>query len=604
MLVVIRFSPLIRSRVSDFVIPSEGASHGFVSLLHILPTSMSTARATQLLQVGDVFGAETEARRALQSNPDDPETLHLLGLIMMSQGKRIDAIALFDRAIAGDGSVGRYYVNRGEVHRILGNLDQAVSDLERAVHLDPTNSVARYNLGLTYRTLGRLDDAIESYRRAVRIRHRYPKAHYNLGNALRAKLMPDEAERAYRDALAIDPNYAEAWNNLGEMLSEQMRIDEATQCFERAIALLPNHAGAHFNRGFLQLLRGEYGSAWTEYEWRWKTGTFPAPPPGFPPVWDGSDLNGKTILLLGEQGAGDTIQFARYATMLAQRGGKVIARSNPNVASLIATIQGVAQVVTDEEPIPPCDCYIAMLSAPRVLGTTIDNLPRDVPYITADPAEVETWREKLAPHRRALNVGLSWAGNPIQANDRNRSARLDELSPLVGVADTAIFSLQKGPTISQIAESGLDMIDLSNDIHDFSDTAAIVANLDVVVSVCTSVAHIAGAIAKPTLVMLCYNADWRWLLDREDSPWYPTMKLFRQKQQGDWQDVAQRVRLELERMRDAKASPIITSNVELHAEHSEPDQSVRVPAGDRSEVSRADRVSPAETEPGRGDETG
>jgi hypothetical protein len=328
-----------------------------------------------------------------------------------------------------------------------------------------------------------------------------------------------------------------------------MKVDEALASFQRAIEAKPDHARAQFNLGILNLLRGDYAKGWQAYEWRWQTPAQAKYAPRFSqPQWLGEDITGKTILIFGEQGAGDCIQFARYATLIAERGPKrVIINCPSNVSSLFESIPGVDQVVPQGTRWPEFDVYIPMLSMPSVFKTTLESVPNKVPYLTPTQAKVDEWKARLAPHRSKLNVGLTWAGNPNQQNDANRSSRLDRLAPLAGLADTTIFAVQKGPAITQIADSPIKLVDLSNDLHDFMDTAAVLANLDVEVSVCTSVAHVAGAMGRPTLAMLCYNADWRWLMHRDDSPWYPTMKLFRQPKPGDWEDVARGIRYELER---------------------------------------------------------
>ncbi|MBC8106716.1 MAG: glycosyltransferase family protein [Anaerolineae bacterium] len=474
------------------------------------------------------------------------ESLHNDGIAALRAKNFSAAIDLISQAIALDPRNARYHVNRGEAYRQANQAERALADFRRATELDPSNATAHYNLGLALRAANEIDESIAHYREAIGLKPDYVKAHYNLANTLRARGDLVAAEQSYRNAMALNPEQAEPWNNLGELLSELMRIDEATAAFDRAIGLKSDHAGARYNRGFLDLLRGEYRTGWDAYEWRWRMPLFANSAPRFAqPMWDGSDLAGKTILLLGEQGVGDNIQFARYATLIAERGGRVVLRCQKSVASLLATIRGVERAVDETDPLPNFDTWIPMMSLPRVFGTTLENVPSNVPYVFPDPQKVEDWRSKIGPHRSKLNIGLAWAGNANQANDRNRSANLSLLQPLAGVADTKIFSLQKGPATSQIGPSNLNLIDLTNGVADFSDTAALIANLDVVVSVCTSVAHVAGAMGKPTLTMLCYNADWRWLMRREDSPWYPTMKLFRQEKQGDWESVAIRVRDEL-----------------------------------------------------------
>jgi tetratricopeptide (TPR) repeat protein len=513
-------------------------------------------RAVRLFQAGNLRECEAECRGMLQVNPNDAEALNLLGALATRAGQAKPAIELITRAIQLSPSVAKYRTNRGEAFRALNELDRATEDYRAAISIDPKNAIAHYNLGLVLRAQGKLDEAVESYRAAVRVKPDYAKAHYNLANALRAQLRNDEAEASYREAIRLNPKYVEAHNNLGELLSEQMRLDEAFASFDRALSLRPDHAGAHFNRAFLRLLRGDYEHGWPEHEWRWKTAQqahlvrdF------FQPMWDGSDLAGKSILLHAEQGVGDTLHFVRYASLVAQRGAKeVIVECQAPVASLVATVPGVTRVIARGDELPPFDVHAPLLSLPMLFKTKVSNIPANIPYISPDAARLDAWRRKLSPMRRRFNVGVAWAGNPGQANDRNRSAPLSALKPLSGIEEVALFGLQVGPATAQITGSGLDLIDLSCDLHDFSETAAAVANLDAVVSVCTSVAHVAGALGKPTVTMLCHNADWRWLVEREDSPWYPTMKLVRQTRRGGWEDVARRVRTEIQQMLRSKQS--------------------------------------------------
>lgn len=510
--------------------------------------SSQLSQAILLFQQGKLREAEAACRAALSSNPDDVDALNLMGILAQRGGDLPRAIEVLSRAINIAPDVAKLYLNRGEAFRASNAFDRAVSDYRKAIELDPNYATAYYNLGIALRAQEKLAEAIAAYRAAVGIKPDYVKAHYNLANTLRTQLDFAAAEQAYRDAIRFDPNHAEAWNNLGEMLAEQMRIDEAFDAFSRAIELKPDHAGAHFNRSFIRLLRGEYDLAWPEHEWRWKrVGSEPPAVTLGRPMWDGSDLAGKTILLHAEQGMGDTIQFVRYATLVARERNpaRVIVACQLALVSLIATVPGVDEVIAFDHPIPPFDEHAAIMSLPGIFRTTLQTIPAEIPYLFPDPARVERWHAKLAPMRKQLSVGLAWAGNPVQANDRNRSANLERLAPsLAGLANVRFFSLQKGAGREQLArvQNVIDVVDVSEDLDDYSDTAAAIANLDVVVTVCTSVAHVAGALGKPAITTLCFNADWRWLTERKDSPWYPTMKLVRQTKQGDWEGVARRVR--------------------------------------------------------------
>jgi len=475
----------------------------------------------------------------------DAERLHALGLAAMRDRQPGRAVELFSQAIAADQSVARYFSNRGEAYRVSGDPVAAERDYRRAIALDPKYAIAHYNLGLTLRGQDRLDEAVASYRRAVELKPDYAKAYYNLANVLREQMNYADAQNAYRAAIQIDPKYVEAWNNFGQMLAGQRRIDEAVDAYSRAIELRPDHASSHMNRAMIRLMRGDYEQGWAEYEWRWKTPQLARGARTFPqPLWDGAELNGKTILLWAEQGLGDAIQFVRYAPLVNARGAaRVVIECQAPVVSLLQTVRGVDQVIARGETLPSFDVHAPMLSLPRLLGTTVQTVPGDVPYLRADSVRVEHWSGRIAPHRRARNIGLVWAGNPSHVHDRSRSAPLAELRGLGEASDFQFFSLQKGASATELSAAvpELNLIDVSQDLNDFSDTAAAMQNLDAVVSVCTAVAHLAGALAKPVILMLFYAGEWRWLVGRQDSPWYPTMRIVQQERPGDWPGVAARV---------------------------------------------------------------
>jgi hypothetical protein len=327
------------------------------------------------------------------------------------------------------------------------------------------------------------------------------------------------------------------------------RYEEAMPCLERAIGLRPDLAIIHWNRAIALLLEGRLTEGWAEAEWRFAY--TPALRRDFPqPAWDGrSDLAGRTILLHAEQGLGDAIQFCRYAPMVAARGGgdRVVLECQPELAALLTTAPGVAQVVRRGDPLPPFELHCPLLSLPHRFGTTLATIPAAVPYLTPDPDKVRAWQSRLAADGPGRKVGLAWAGSPGHANDRQRSCRLSDFAPLANVPGVTFYSLQLGPTGEQATNPppGLRLLDPTADLRNFADTAALVANLDLVISVDTAVVHLAGALAKPTWVLLPFNPDWRWLRDREDSPWYPTMRLFRQSERGNWKSTIERVASEL-----------------------------------------------------------
>jgi hypothetical protein len=283
-------------------------------------------------------------------------------------------------------------------------------------------------------------------------------------------------------------------------------------------------------------MRGDFERGWAEYEWRWKLqGIDPANGPFSKPLWDGSDLHGRRILLQGEQGLGDTIQFVRYVSEIAARGGRVLLSSKFELQRLFAHLKGIEQYIPPNEAIPPYDLHCPLMSLPLRLKTTLSTIPAPIPYLQAEARLAAQWREKLLSEPN-LKVGICWAGSPVHTNDRNRSTVLESFAPLSRVSGVTYYSLQKGAAASQASRppEGMRLIDLSPQLDSFDDTAAVISNLDLLISVDTSLVHLAGAMGRPVWTLLPFFSDWRWMLDRSDSPWYPTMRLFRQPRRGDW----------------------------------------------------------------------
>jgi hypothetical protein len=315
---------------------------------------------------------------------------------------------------------------------------------------------------------------------------------------------------------------------------EQLKLDEAEASFRRAIELRTDFADAHNDLAMCLLLRGDFSQGWQEYEWRWKLPEIRRIDPKIPgPAWDGSPLDGESIFLHAEQGFGDTIQFARYIPMVAQRGARVILACQPEVAPLIRQIEGIERIILPGEPRPACDTHLPLLSLPRIFETRLDTIPAKVPYIHADPERAEHWKSRLAEHAGSLKVGLCWSGRAMHSRDIFRSIPPEQLAPLASVEGVRFFSLQKGAATAP----PIPLIDPTPELHDFSDTAALINNLDLVITVDTAVAHVAGAMGKPVWLLLSFCPDWRWLLERPDSPWYPTARVFRQASAGDWRAV-------------------------------------------------------------------
>jgi len=470
--------------------------------------------------------------------------------------------------------------NNAEVHNELANVlflqqnfDAAKTQYQRVLQLEPGSAEANYNLANVFHQQGNFDEAVRHFREAIRLSPDLPEAHNNLAITLKRQGKLDEAIRSYKQALHLKPDYADAITNLGTIHELEGRFDEALATYEKALKLHPDHVNLHFHRAGLWLLLGRWTEGWPEYEWRWKTPKMPGY--GFhQPRWDGSALTGRTILLEAEQGLGDAIHFVRYAALVKERGGRVLLQCDPVLTHLLAGVPGVDQLFPRGAELPPFDVYMPLLSLPAIFRTTPSNVPASIPYLKTDPGLVEQWRRKLKVHCRVggvfgthrdelvgsedsthptntFKVGIAWQGNPTFLDDNLRSMPLKCFAPLAAVPGVQLISLQKGPGTDQLQSLNGDfsVVDIGDQLdaanRSFVDTAAIMKSLDLVISSDTSVAHLAGALGLPVWVALPFVPDWRWLLHRPDTPWYPTMRLFRQTRRGDWDGVFQRMAAEL-----------------------------------------------------------
>jgi len=443
----------------------------------------------------------------------------------------------------------------GMAHFDQGRFDTALHFIDRAVAANPQYASARYHKGLALQALGRLEDAVRSFDRAIALKPDYPQAVLGRGVALEDLGQVDGALSSYGHAISLNPRFAEAYYNRGALLQAFRRLDDAIAQYDRALAISPDLVVATWNKATAHLLKGDFPTGWRLHEsrWRLKEGA-PTPRHFRQPVWAGGAIaSGGTLLLHGEQGLGDTLQFCRYAPMIGP-GVRVILEAPAPLVRLMGTLGGVDQVVAFGDPLPAFDLHCPLLSLPLAFATTIETIPASTPYLSAGPNAVDSWRRRLAS-LPGLKVGLVWAGDPrpglpkATAVDARRSMRLAAMAPLGGVAGISFISLQKGAGAAQAAvpPPGLALHDFTAELRDFADTAALMQALDLVISVDTSVAHLAGALAKPVWLLNRYDTCWRWLLDRDDSPWYPTLRQFRQPSPGDWASVIDRVRDALRR---------------------------------------------------------
>lgn len=463
------------------------------------------------------------------------------GLELQSQGRIDDAISSFKKAINLNPKFPAPFFSLGALLQQLGYIEDAIALYQRVLELSPEHSDTFNILGSAFQAKGLIGRAIESYQKAIEFNPDSYMAHNNLGSALKLIGNIDEATEHYRIALRLNPHFPEALNNLGNAFRDTNKIEMAIDSYRKGILLKPEFADPHLNLAYAFLLSGRFEEGWHEYEWRWK---IKEPLHKLSqPLWTGEDRPGQTILLYAEQGFGDTIHFVRYASMVAEKGLKVIAGCQRELKSLIGSVKGISQVVAFGEPSPGFDIRCPLLSLPGIFKTSMASIPSEVPYIFPGEDIVSHWGGILSGHRKELNIGIAWAGSPGHVNDRNRSLPLEMLEPLMDIKNAAFFSLQKelaNPNDIELMKK-MNIRDYTGDIRDFSDTAGIIMNLDLVISVDTSVVHLAGALGRPVWTLLPFSPDWRWLLDRDDSPWYPTMRLFRQPSPGDWTSVINKV---------------------------------------------------------------
>lgn len=521
--------------------------------------------------------------RALAIKPDHADALISRGVVLEGLKRLEEALASYDQALAIKPNSTEALTNRGVALERLDRHEEALASFDTSLAINPDSVLALTNRGVALTGLSQHAEALESYDKALAIDPNYVEALTNRGAALKDLNRPMEALASYDRAVAIKPDLALALTNRGVVLEGLNRHAEALASYDRALAIKPDcvdaltnravalrylnrhaeslasstqalaikpdFAQAQLNESFCRLLIGDFELGWEKYEWRWSVkDNFDTPRRNFAqPLWIGrEDIAGKTILLHAEQGLGDTIQFCRYAQAVAEgRAAMVILEVPPMIKSLVSGIRGARQVLARGEPLPAFDFHCPLLSLPLAFGTRLETVPAVVPYLSVSTGLMAKWRARLGSTDMP-RVGIVWSGRPQHKNDHNRSIALSRLLPLAG-AGVSLISLQKEIRVEdqELLADARVILDLGQSLKDFSDTAALVSQLDLVVAVDTSVAHLAGALGRPVWILLPFAPDWRWLLDREDSPWYPTARLFRQPATGDWDSVIERVRDEL-----------------------------------------------------------
>jgi Tfp pilus assembly protein PilF len=485
---------------------------------------------------------------AIAVRPDYAEAHNSRGIVLASIGRLTEALEGFDNAVAHKPDYAEAFNNRGMIVQDLGRLDEALDNFRRAIALQPDNARAHNNLGAALWDARRFDDALDCCDKAIALQPDYAEAHYNRALALQDLWRLDEALAGYRAAITLRPNYAAAYSNLGVVLQQLGRPEDAIAAYDQIKTMGADHvAEANVNQSYCYLQLGRFAQGWPLHEWRSKV-------PGaagiahFPqPLWLGQgDIRNKTVFIPWEQGFGDMLQFGRYAKLVQARGANV-AMSVPSPLYRLFRQMGPDIAILNGDAVPAAfDYYCPLMSLPLAFGTTLDTIPAGPPYLVADPQLREAWRSRLPPSDKP-RIGIVWSGNARQKNDRNRSIGLPAFAPILS-ADAQWISLQLEVRDGDAAllAAHPQVLPCPAGIDDFADTAAIIDLLDLVIAVDTSVAHLAGAMGKPVWIMLAYNADWRWLRKRDDCPWYPSARLFRQPRIDAWDSVVARVRAELE----------------------------------------------------------
>jgi len=547
----------------------------------ILEHDAGQADATHMLgvialQMGDPAQAVQLITDGLHGNPGNASAHMHLGLALKALNRWEDAQACYQQAIKLRPDYVQAHINAGIVWMDLGQSDRAQKSFEKAIALKPDDAQAHYNQGLLLHGQKRWDEALVSYQKAIaaqpdfaqalnncgvilleqglfelaasnfesatQIAPNFAQAWYNFGNCLRKLNQFEPALRAYDNAIEIDPDNAQAFNNRGLALQELGLFDQAIASYQQATAIDPQYADAYWNESIDHLLQGNYAQGWPLYEWRWRRETFSSRKRDFPqPLWLGQcGLAGKTILLHAEQGLGDSIQFSRYAALVKAQGARVVLEVPQPLLALFKNFQGVDQLIAKGSVLPDFDYQCPLMSLPLAFQTRLESIPSPAAYLQSDSIKKHSWQQQLGKPGQ-LRIGLVWSGNPADKNDSQRSMPLAFLLPYLPQGpEYACLQKDVRPSDRQ-ALMGSDILFFGESINDFSDTAALCDAMDLVIAVDSSVAHVAGALGKPCWILLPASPDWRWLLAREDSPWYESVRLYRQPHRGNWETVLVRL---------------------------------------------------------------
>lgn len=498
-------------------------------------------------QRGNYPDAEQILRKALKLNPDDAGGQFNYGNVLLGLQRFDDALAVFDKALRLNPGLAEAHLNRGNILMLRKRFEEAVVSFDTAVQINPNFAQAYCNRGNALEKMGRLDEALASCNGALNLNTGNAEFRASRANILSRLRRYDEALGDISSALSLQPHSADFHYNHGNILIEVKRHHDAIAAFNKALAVDPGFADAHFNEGLCWLSLGDMERGWRKYEYRFKTSEYPEVKRNFPqPVWSGdSSINGKTIFIHTEQGFGDTLMNCRYVPLLASMGARVVLEVKPELLQLMEGLEGVSTLIARGADIPQIDFQCPIMSLPLAFETRLETIPSAVPYLKVPGERADHWRSKLGDSR--FKIGVAWAGNPSFKTDRDRSITLKNILPVCSVPGATFFSLQKDlrDGDAEILNANPHIRHLGSDLKNFLDTAAVMESLDLIISSDTSIVNLAGALGRPVWILLSFNSDWRWLLDRTDSPWYPTARLFRKDKSGDWASIVDKVSAEL-----------------------------------------------------------
>lgn len=499
-----------------------------------------------LKALGQVDGALAAYARAIALRPDYAQAHNNAAVALQESGRWEDALASFDKAIECQPEYAQAYYNRGALLQEQGRSDEALANYQMAIEIQPAFPDAFNNRGVVFQEMRYFDAALADFTQALALAPSYAQAWYNLAHTLAQLDRFEESLASYDKAIACEPIYAQAFNNRGLVLQALGQTELAIASYERAIQIAPDYADAYWNKSLDLLLAGNFEHGWPLYEWRWKRDTFTSPKRHFvQQLWLGEvPLQGKTILLHAEQGLGDSIQFCRYAQLVKNKGARVLLEVPSALLSLLASLEGVDLLIPKGATLPDFDYHCPLLSLPLALKTRVDSIPSHSAYLQSNASKRESWIYRLGTETQG-RVGLVWSGNSLDKEDRHRSIPLAELLAYLPKGPTYVCLQKELRTGDREALENSDILFFGDALDDFSDTAALCDCMDLVISVDTSVAHLAGALGKPTWIALPFAPDWRWMLHRQDSPWYPSATLYRQERDRRWGPVLERLREDL-----------------------------------------------------------